>query len=511
MIDVHVVLPSGRCSTVSADVGSEGWEGWEVADLMRAAEVALGNIQLQALVSSIGRVLEPRQRLGELNFQQGETVTAVAAPARIFSNSWSLAFALLRGDGTVFSWGDPLPESAGNEPLLNDAELSGVFDAPANLKGVRKIEASHGAFAALLSTGDVVCWGDPLLGGDCRSVAANLTNIRELQASYCAFAATCQDGRVVTWGNSSCGGDSSKVKDQLIEIEEIAASCGAFAARKRDGSVVVWGHPRYGGDGRIVQRLLSGGLVRHISASSRAFAAITFSGNVVSWGHRAFGGDSQRVQGSLQNVKQICATWAAFLALRGDGTLVTWGAEFFGATALPELKNVEEVYSTGSAFAAVLQNRTVVTFGNPDGGGDSTAVQEQLKDVRGVASTESSFCALLGGGNVVTWGDPKTAARSHGSAQTPKTFTRCSPRQQTPPLFHPSRSCSLCLLPVGLGRRCQDDLTSFRGARQPSMQSNTWKTNLAATWSPWFSLHWWAEPRPQPCASYSSTRAAELH
>lgn len=52
MIDVHVVLPSGRCSTVSADVGSEGWE---VADLMRAAEVALGNIQLQALVSSIGR------------------------------------------------------------------------------------------------------------------------------------------------------------------------------------------------------------------------------------------------------------------------------------------------------------------------------------------------------------------------------------------------------------------------------------------------------------------------
>ena len=55
MIDVHVVLPSGRFSTVSADVGSEGWEGWEVADLMRAAEVALGNIQLQALVSSIGR------------------------------------------------------------------------------------------------------------------------------------------------------------------------------------------------------------------------------------------------------------------------------------------------------------------------------------------------------------------------------------------------------------------------------------------------------------------------
>ena len=55
MIDVHVVLPRGRCSTVSADVGSEGGEGWEVADLMRAAEVALGNIQLQALVSSIGR------------------------------------------------------------------------------------------------------------------------------------------------------------------------------------------------------------------------------------------------------------------------------------------------------------------------------------------------------------------------------------------------------------------------------------------------------------------------
>ena len=50
MIDVHVVLPSGRCSTIDVS------EGWEVADLMRAAEVALGNIQLQALVSSIGGV-----------------------------------------------------------------------------------------------------------------------------------------------------------------------------------------------------------------------------------------------------------------------------------------------------------------------------------------------------------------------------------------------------------------------------------------------------------------------
>ena len=53
MIDVHVVLPSGRCSTIDV---SDVSEGWEVADLMRAAEVALGNIQLQALVSSIGRV-----------------------------------------------------------------------------------------------------------------------------------------------------------------------------------------------------------------------------------------------------------------------------------------------------------------------------------------------------------------------------------------------------------------------------------------------------------------------
>ena len=51
VIDVHVVLPSGRCSTISAE--AEGT--WEVADLMRLAEVQLGKIPLQALVSSTGR------------------------------------------------------------------------------------------------------------------------------------------------------------------------------------------------------------------------------------------------------------------------------------------------------------------------------------------------------------------------------------------------------------------------------------------------------------------------
>ena len=64
--------------------------------------------------------------------------------------------------------------------------------------------------------------------------------MQQVQASNGAFAAILADGSVVTWGYS--GGDSSAVQDELKSVQQVQASSWAFAAILADSSVVTWGH-----------------------------------------------------------------------------------------------------------------------------------------------------------------------------------------------------------------------------------------------------------------------------
>ena len=65
--------------------------------------------------------------------------------------------------------------------------------ATAMLKGVQQIQASYGAFAAILADGSVVTWGNGDLGGDSRAVQGQLKGVQQIQACYGAFAAILSD------------------------------------------------------------------------------------------------------------------------------------------------------------------------------------------------------------------------------------------------------------------------------------------------------------------------------
>ena len=68
---------------------------------------------------------------------------------------------------------------------------------------------------------------------------------------------------------------------------------------------------------------------------------------------------------------------------------------------------MQQGQSTSASFAAILADGSVVTWGKPDGGGDSSQVQEQLRNVQQVQSTVSAFAAILADGSVLTWGEPE--------------------------------------------------------------------------------------------------------
>lgn len=68
------------------------------------------------------------------------------------------------------------------------------------LKNIIKIFSTKDAFAALRSNGTVVTWGNPNNGSDSSDAQSELKNITAIFAGPDAFAALRSDGTVVTWG-----------------------------------------------------------------------------------------------------------------------------------------------------------------------------------------------------------------------------------------------------------------------------------------------------------------------
>jgi len=90
-------------------------------------------------------------------------------------------------------------------------ELSQLQDPATSLPGRTNSEVRNtGAFAAILSDGSVVSWGNAAKGGDNSAVSGQLNSgVIEVFSTDSAFAALKSDGSVVTWGSATAGGSPS--------------------------------------------------------------------------------------------------------------------------------------------------------------------------------------------------------------------------------------------------------------------------------------------------------------
>ncbi|CAE7388359.1 MCAT, partial [Symbiodinium pilosum] len=75
-----------------------------------------------------------------------------------------------------------------------------------------QLASTHTAFALLRCDGSVVTWGSAYQGGDSVAFQSKLQDVVKIYSSDYAFAAVRADGSVVTWGNACAGGDSSSVQ-----------------------------------------------------------------------------------------------------------------------------------------------------------------------------------------------------------------------------------------------------------------------------------------------------------
>ncbi|MEI7796958.1 MAG: hypothetical protein WCI06_10035, partial [Methylococcaceae bacterium] len=381
--------------------------------------------------------------------------------------STGTAFAELKSNGSVVTWGNAAYGGNTAEATLA-AQLNGRVTTTStdgtvitdDTKDVTQIFSTNTAFAALRKDGSVVTWGDIYSGGNTAdaTLAAQLKgsvtttstdgtvitddtkNVTQIFSTNTAFAALRADGSVVTWGNVNYGGNSTTnttlatalngVADTQ-DVTHIYSNAQAFAALRKDGSVVTWGDITAGGSTSIVvsgkvidvqNQLLAD--VKQIYSTGTAFAALKNDGTVVTWGNQLAGGattSSSIVAGKIVTVDaqtsfdvnvnpehkviEIFSTYNSFAALRADGSVVTWGSAATGgdsttdktlAAKLNGTIDVVQIYSTDYAFSALCADGSVVTWGGNARfgyGGDSSTV----KDLTGVIGFSDSNNRLLRG------------------------------------------------------------------------------------------------------------------
>ncbi|WP_341884206.1 SBBP repeat-containing protein, partial [Synechococcus sp. UW140] len=359
-------------------------------------EIATGKQFATATITAEGMVVVPKRQQLERT-SSGE-----------FRNFY--AFAALRSDGSVISWGDSKYGGSAPAGLRGVSQIFSNYDsllalksdgsviswgnnsAPTGLTGVSQIFSTGYAFAALKTDGSVIAWGNGSWGG---SAPTGLTGVSQIFSNEYAFAALKSDGSVISWGDSSSGGSGSAPAG-LTGVSQIFSTRGAFAALKSDGSVTSWGYKDYGGSAPAG---LTG--VSQIFSNFYAFTALKSDGSVISWGESGYGGSAPT---GLKGVSQIFSNFYAFTALKSDGSVISWGNKDLGGSAPAGLTGVSQIFSADSAFAALKSDGSVISWGNSKYGGSAPA---GLTGVIQIFSNEYAFAALRSDGSVISWGDSK--------------------------------------------------------------------------------------------------------
>ncbi|GBG30552.1 E3 ubiquitin-protein ligase HERC2 [Hondaea fermentalgiana] len=235
----------------------------------------------------------------------------------VYNNDW--VFVAVKSGGGLVAWGDDYFGAS----IPDDLDMS---------QEVTDVVSTRRAFAVLRADGSVVTWGHEDWGGDSSNVASDLTSgvTSIVAAEGGAFAAIKDDGSVVTWGNSARGGDSSGVQSELVDVVSISSTFDAFAAITDSGTAVAWGDSVSGGNLRSVADVVRAG-VTSITSNRFAFAALKADGSIKTWGDPLYGGDSY-LKGVDTGVEAIYSTAFAFAALKSDGAVLTWGNEQYGGS-----------------------------------------------------------------------------------------------------------------------------------------------------------------------------------
>jgi len=254
-------------------------------------------------------LLDQATKNTQLANQQNSYISNNLEPFKIF-NKWGSAWAIITKEGNVITGGNK--QEGGNSSFEKK-----------QLKNVKMIVSTAGAFAALLDNGRVVTWG---FGIECIQPHHNgqLQNVKRIFSTNSAFAALLDDGGVVAWGESHFGGEiPDDIQNKLRNVKMIISTDNAFTALLCEGRVFAWGNDC---SAAKIPDELQPDLqhVKMIFSDGDAFAFLLHnSSEVFFWGKEEEDGQMFMKSKSLDDVKMIFPTKSAFVVVFTDDCVDT--------------------------------------------------------------------------------------------------------------------------------------------------------------------------------------------
>jgi uncharacterized repeat protein (TIGR01451 family) len=321
----------------------------------------------------------------------------------------------LKGDGTVWGWGEnksgQIYDGTKDESKIYPSQVSG-------LSGATAIAAGANFGLALKGDGTVWGWGDNTSGqlGNADVPAApkvapvqvkGLAGVTAIAAGAAHGLALKADGTLWAWGSNAGGQLGTGARDEnphfmplfvMSDVTALAAGPGQTYAVKSDGTVWVCGNNFYGMAGQpntifvvptpTQMQGLAG--VRSVASSENSAFAIKSDGTLWAWGDNSYGqlgtgarnndGNPAPAQvPGLSGVVSVTAGYTYVYAAKADGTLWGWGNNaftpaVFAPTQVAGIAGVTQVAAGTTHAVALLGNGTVRTWGANDQGelGDGT-------------------------------------------------------------------------------------------------------------------------------------------
>ncbi|MFK7955343.1 MAG: hypothetical protein AB8B96_04550 [Lysobacterales bacterium] len=369
---------------------------------------------------------------------------------------------LLTAAGGVQCWGSNAHGQLGtgdNQTRFTPAQVSGLSS------GVVSVSGGERHTCAVISNGNVQCWGDNLLGqlGNGETSSSNIPvpvlaidDAVEVSVGGVHACALRSNHEVSCWGfngDAQLGTGDTDNRQQatgvsgLQDITAISAGRSNTCALNSNGAVACWG---------VVDRICNGfgcsfqsfgrptavaGLqsgVRSISAGEYFNCAVTDSRGVKCWGDNydrqlgvldTFDPDPLElfdIDGLETSVSHVSAGYDHACATLDDGTVRCWANNGFGQlgdgaredqyppVATASLSNAVEVHTGRTSTCALTQEGQVQCWGSNGAGqlGDNdpwfrltpTPVPGLQSGVQAITAGATHSCALLQNGNVQCWG-----------------------------------------------------------------------------------------------------------
>jgi hypothetical protein len=332
--------------------------------------------------------------------------------------------ALLRS-GEVTCFGDPEIITALGGPADGKAASIGVTDATHVAVG-----AHHGCAAR--KTGEVACWGDNdegQLGSGARrlgrihrpAVVPGISDAVEVAAGSSHSCALRRSGEVVCWGAPLLGGPNGRPVSGLRDAIHIAAGENFSCATRASGEVVCWGTSSRGrlGNGAATERPTPAEVpgiedIIKVALGVGYSCALTRAGKVACWGKLILGGPAgapprfvEGIEGAVDLrarrsiVDSPSAAEARACALSKSGSAIC----IYSGLRSAEIKGAGP-FAVPGVSAAVLRSGQAVLWNDGGGGlGGKPAPPSLLRiagvsDAADIAGGDGYACAVRRSGKV---------------------------------------------------------------------------------------------------------------